>query len=121
PSTVVPGNQVTVNASGFAPGESVEIWLHSTPVKLLSTTASADGTISKTVTIPSGTTVGAHKIEVRVATSGSAYAALTVTDSLAVTGFDSTSTTATGVGASILILGGLVMLLVARRRASTDS
>ncbi|WZH35605.1 MAG: hypothetical protein PIR02_12555 [Microbacterium enclense] len=115
PSTVVRGNQVTVNAAGLAPGESVEIWLHSTPVKLLSTAASAEGTISKTVTIPSATTVGAHNVEVRGATSGSAYAALTVSDGLAITGFDNTSTAATGVGASILILGGIAALIIARR------
>lgn len=120
-TTVARGNQVTVSASGLAAGESVEIWLHSTPVKLLSTTASADGTISKTVTIPSDAAIGSHRIEVRGATSGSAYASLTVANGLAVTGFDRTSTTATGIGASVLILGGIAFVLVARRRAGAHS
>ncbi|MBD8207785.1 hypothetical protein IFU08_12375 [Microbacterium sp. CFBP 8790] len=120
-STVARGNQVTVSASGFAAGESVEIWLHSTPVKLLSTAAGVDGTISKTVTIPSDAAIGSHKIEVRGATSGSAYASLTVAKGLAVTGFDRTSTTAAGIGASVLILGGIAFVLVARRRAGAHS
>ncbi|MDU0346476.1 hypothetical protein RWH44_12290 [Microbacterium sp. KSW2-29] len=102
-TTVARGNPITVNASGLAAGEQVEIWLHSTPVKLLSTTASADGTISKTVTIQSDVAIGAHEIEVRGATSGSAYAALTVSDGLAVTGFDARATATTGIGASTLI------------------
>lgn len=114
-STVARGNQVTVSASGLTAGEPVEIWLHSTPVKLLATTASADGTISNTVTIPSDVAVGAHEIEVRGATSGSAFAALTVTNGLAVTGFDSAGVAATGVGASILLLGGIAALLIDRR------
>ncbi|MBD8478945.1 hypothetical protein [Microbacterium sp. CFBP 8794] len=120
-TTVARGNQVTVSASGLAAGESVEIWLHSTPIKLLSTSASADGTISKTVTIPSNAAIGSHRIEVRGATSGSAYASLTVANGLAVTGFDRSSTTAAGIGASVLILGGIAFVLVARRRAGAHS
>ncbi|MBQ9918060.1 MAG: hypothetical protein IJO71_12790 [Microbacterium sp.] len=116
-STVSRGTAVTVRAGGFTAGEPVEIWLHSTPVKLLSTTASADGTVSATVTIPAGTDIGAHKIEVRGTTTGSVYAALTVIDGLAVTGFDSTSVTWAGVGGSVLLLGGIAALLVALRRA----
>ncbi|WP_156495968.1 hypothetical protein [Microbacterium sp. T32] len=119
--TVTRGSQLTVSASSFAANEPVEIWLHSTPVKLLSTTASADGTVSATVTIPSETEIGAHKIEVRGTTSGSVYAALTVIDGLAVTGFDTTATTPAGIGASMLLLGGIVVVLIARRRAKTGS
>lgn len=120
-STVSRGNQVTVSANGFAANEPVEIWLHSTPVKLLSTTASADGTASATVTISSGTDIGAHKIEVRGATTGSVYASLTVIAGLAVTGFDTTSTTMAGIGASVLLLVGIGFVLMARRRARTRS
>ena len=120
-STVSRGSQVTVTAGGFTAGEPAEIWLHSTPVKLLSTTASADGMVSATVTIPSGTDIGAHRIEVRGATTGSVYASLTVIDGLAVTGFDTTATTAAGIGASVLLLGGIGFVLVARRRAKTGS
>lgn len=120
-TTVTRGNQITVNASGLTAGEPVEIWLHSTPIKLMSTTASADGTIAKTVIIPSDAAISAHKIEVRGATSGSAYASLTVANGLAVTGFDRTSTTAAGIGASVLLLGGIAFVMVARRRAGAHS
>ncbi|KZE43295.1 LPXTG cell wall anchor domain-containing protein [Microbacterium sp. T32] len=115
-NTVSRGNQVTVTASGFAPGETVEIWLHSTPIKLVTGTADENGAVRQTVTIPSGADIGAHKIEARGATSGSVYASLTVTDGLAVTGFDSTSIGAVGIGASVLLVGGIAFLLVARRR-----
>lgn len=87
-------------------------------MKLLSATTADDGTVSATVTIPSGTELGAHKIEVRGATSGSVYAALTVVDGLAVTGFDTVSTATAGIGVSVLLLGGIAFVLVARRRAN---
>jgi hypothetical protein len=119
--TVSRGSQVTVTARGFAPEETVEIWLHSTPVKLVTATADETGAVRRTVTIPSSTDVGAHKIEARGSSSGSAYAALTVGDGLAVTGFDSTSTATAGIGAAALLLVGALILTVVtvrRRRAA---
>ncbi|SIS10730.1 LPXTG cell wall anchor domain-containing protein [Microbacterium sp. RURRCA19A] len=120
-STVIRGSQVTLTASGFASGETAEIWLHSTPTKLVTATADENGTVRQTVTIAEGTAIGAHKIEVRGASSGSTFANLTVTDGLAVTGFDSSTTVATGVGASVLLLGGIAFVLLARRRPARRS
>lgn len=115
-STVSPDGRVTVTASGLAANESVEIWLHSTPVKLWSGVANADGTLTQTVTIPGGIELGKHQIEVRGVTSGSLWLDLTVTATLAATGFDPVSASV-GSGAGLLLLaGGTATLLLGRRR-----
>jgi hypothetical protein len=60
PATAAPGGSVTVTVgSGYA-GEPVNVWLHSTPTLLASTTVSADGTVR--VVIPADTPTGAHRI-----------------------------------------------------------
>ncbi|MEV7767862.1 hypothetical protein [Microbacterium sp. NPDC086615] len=115
-STVSRGSQVAVTASGFASGETVEIWLHSTPTKLVTATADDNGAVRQTVTIPSGTDIGAHKIEARGASSGSAYANLTVTDGLAVTGFDPVASTVGGGAGALLLAAGIGVVFFAHRR-----
>jgi hypothetical protein len=47
---------------GYAPGSTVELWIHSTPRYLATVTAAADGTFSTIVQIPSGTSPGPHSI-----------------------------------------------------------
>jgi hypothetical protein len=49
-------------AKGFAPQSSVELELHSTPVKLASLVADPSGTINSVVTIPVDAAVGPHTI-----------------------------------------------------------
>jgi hypothetical protein len=68
--TTAAGSTMHITASGFTPGETVEIWLHSTPVLLATVTASSTGTIDLTVTIPAGMTPGAHTLVVDGLTSG---------------------------------------------------
>lgn len=111
-TTVGPGGTVTVDGSGFEPGESIEIWLHSTPVLLFSGVASAGGLVHQNVIIPAGTAAGAHQIQLVGAISGSTSINLTVL-ALAATGVDiAFPVTAAGV----LLLGGLALLLVRRRQ-----
>lgn len=116
-STVTPGSTVTVSGRGYVPGEAIDIWLYSTPVKLWSGTASADGTFSRTVTIPDTTTPGNHHIEIR-ATSGSTSLDLTVVAGLAVTGTSSGSVIG-GTGLAALLAASGVSLMLWRRRSST--
>lgn len=78
-STVTAGGTLTVTGSGFDPGESVGVYLRSTPVLLATTAASNSGAISASISIPTDTALGAHQIELRGAVNGSAYAPLTVT------------------------------------------
>ncbi|WP_036318642.1 hypothetical protein [Microbacterium sp. B24] len=115
-TTVAPDGRVTVTASGLAPSEPVELWLHSTPIKLWSGTANADGTLTQTVTIPTGIDIGKHQVEVRGATTGSLWLDLTVTATLAATGFDPVAAGVGGGAGLLLSAGGIATLLLARRR-----
>ena len=77
---------VTVTGAGFAPTESLQVTLHSDPVDLALAASDAWGAFSTVVTVPRDTPPGAHRIEVRGAASGSAWANLTVTAAAAPTG-----------------------------------
>jgi len=115
-SNTAPGQTVTVTASGLVENEPVEIWLHSTPVMLWNGSASADGSLTQTVTIPAGTEIGNHQIEVRGATSGSLWLNLTVSERLAATGFDAATAGVTGGVSALLLACGIGALWVARRK-----
>jgi len=60
--TVQPGAAVHVTGSGFVPGESVAVELHSDPISLGIVTAGSDGVVDTTVTIPADAPAGAHRI-----------------------------------------------------------
>lgn len=60
--TLTPGSQLTLTASGFYPGSTVNFTMYSTPVSLGSSTANGAGVASLTVTIPSNAAAGAHTI-----------------------------------------------------------
>lgn len=70
------GKTLLVSGSGFKPSTTVEIWLFSTPTLLGSATVSADGSFSKTVTVPSGLTAGSHTLQVEGSDSSGAEKAL---------------------------------------------
>ncbi|MDT4893935.1 MAG: hypothetical protein QOE97_2970 [Pseudonocardiales bacterium] len=61
-ATLKPGQTVTVQASGFQSEESVDVTVRSTPVKLATVTASGQGTVTATVTLPKTLTAGAHTL-----------------------------------------------------------
>jgi len=61
---------MTVSVSGFSPGETVQIELHSDPVLLGEATAGQDGTAQAVVTIPLDAQAGQHTIRVVGLTSG---------------------------------------------------
>jgi len=111
--SVVAGGSVSIAATGFAPGERIEVWLHSEPVRLTALTADADGALRASVAIPAATEAGEHRLELRGADSGSLWLPLTVRASLASTGSDVLPAAA---GASLAVLLGL-LLVVARRSA----
>ncbi len=117
--TVTPGQSITVTASGFQPGETVRVALHSTPVVLGTLTMDSAGSGSGTVTIPDGAAIGQHTIELTGQTSGLvASTGIVVVQSLASTGVSS-GVVGLGIIGLILALGGALMLVVARRRAVT--
>jgi hypothetical protein len=121
------GSTVHISASGFTPGESVEIWMHSTPVLLATVTASATGTIDLTVTIPIGMTPGAHSLVVNGLTSGvTGSTPLTVTaaaGSSAVAASSASNLAYTGASVQIpfaiallLSLAGVALMLIRKLR-----
>lgn len=125
-SSTTPGGSMTVTGSNFVPNETITLTLHSTPVTLGTTSASASGTFSVTVTIPSDTTPGTHTILASGATGDSASTTIvvtgaisppaTVTSGLPFTGADIAAVS--GVGAIALALGGMLVLTGRRRRTA---
>jgi hypothetical protein len=58
PREVIAGDTVTLQASGFLPGEQVVIQLHGTDLVIATVTADADGTVSTEIRIPEGAETG---------------------------------------------------------------
>lgn len=116
-ASVPAASSVSVRAGGFDPGERIELWLHSVPWKLADATADANGELALTVGIAGGTDIGSHRIEVRGARSGSAWADVEVTDDLAITGIDSAFASGVATTGLVLVLGGVTVMLLGRRAA----
>ena len=95
-----------MTGAGFAPTESLQVTLHSDPVDLALAASDAWGAFSTVVPVPRDTPPGAHRIEVRGAASGSAWANLTVTAAAAPTG----TLAVTGADVPILLLTALALL-----------
>jgi hypothetical protein len=121
PSTVSGGNQVTIQSSGWKANSDVTITLHSTPVVLGTVTADASGAVSATETIPSGTAVGSHTIE--LTGTDPSGAPRDVTAQINVTSGGSGSLPRTGaaiaamVGVALVLFLGGTALSRARKRA----
>jgi LPXTG-motif cell wall-anchored protein len=126
-STVAAGGDVTLTGVGFLPGETVDITLHSALIHLGTTTAGADGTAIKTVTIPMTLEPGLHTIEMEGQTSG-----VTVTTQIEVTEAPGTSAvplpatgSATGelaaLGVGLVALGAASVVASRRRLAASVS
>ena len=62
PRQVTAGNSVTLQASGFQPGELVTVQLHGSDQVLATATAGPDGTVRAEVGIPDGTPAGAATV-----------------------------------------------------------
>ncbi|MCS4274846.1 LPXTG-motif cell wall-anchored protein [Mycetocola sp. BIGb0189] len=112
-SAVAVGGTVHVTASGFTADEPVEIWLHSTPVRLAVVNADAQGRIDTVVAIPVGTPAGAHTLMLEGKTARGEIA-------LTVTGDPSAPAATGGAGelsqtgadvAGVLLVGGVLLLL----------
>ncbi|MGN8244231.1 family 43 glycosylhydrolase [Cellulomonas soli] len=67
---VTVGGSLTVQGSGFLPGERVDLVLHSTPVRLGAATADVTGAFTATVRVPDGVPTGRHTLWATGAISG---------------------------------------------------
>jgi hypothetical protein len=130
-ATTTPGGSLSLTASGFFAGERVLVELHSDPVELGTTNASATGAVSMSVTVPASTPSGEHTVVLTGQSSGRvAEAALVVAaaspspTASATTDSDADGTLATTGGnslgaatlASVLLGAGAALLLLAHRR-----
>jgi hypothetical protein len=108
-----------VTATGFLPGETVDITLHSTPV-VLGSVVTIDGTVTFTFTVPADLEPGQHRVElvgrrsaVRVSI-GFEVIGVTDPDTLPVTGI-ATGSPAAG-GLALLVVGTALLTAGNRRR-----
>ncbi|WP_144710092.1 phosphatase PAP2 family protein [Curtobacterium pusillum] len=85
-TSVAAGASLALAGTGFTAGSTLQVVLHSDPVAVGTLTVAADGTVSGAVTIPAGTAVGAHTIDLVDASGASALVAplaITVTPAAA--------------------------------------
>lgn len=62
-SDVEIGAALELSASGFDPGEEVEVWLHSDPIKLGTIRADASGNASGSFVVPDTVPAGSHTVK----------------------------------------------------------
>ena len=110
PSTVQVGGSFDITGENFVPNESVTAELHSTPVTLGTATAKADGTVSMTATVPAGTALGQHQVQLVGVAGDSASAILTVIAASA-SPASKNQLAATGTNSNLTV-EGLIMLVV---------
>jgi uncharacterized repeat protein (TIGR02543 family) len=114
PAKADAGDSFSVTGSGFEPGESVEVWLHSDPVLLTTLTASGTGTIDASLLLPSGTPFGAHQLVFTGATTGTTANDILVEGVLAATGFNAGPLTWLAI--LLVFAGAALRLIVTVRR-----
>lgn len=130
-TTVTPGEPITLNGSGFVPNAKITLTFNSTPVPLGTAQANASGAFTKQVTVPNvppgqhsitavGSIAGRTAItEITVMGASAVAPPATPTPShggLAFTGTDAALTA--GLGALLLVVGGLAVLATRKRRAA---
>lgn len=114
-----PGDAVRINASGFEPGSTVELWLFSTPTRLGTVTVPADGAVTGNFEIPEETATGAHRIAIVARTNEGEVATLAV--GILVDngeGSDNVSIWLIAPPIALAVLAALVLPATRRRRAA---
>jgi hypothetical protein len=124
-ATPAPGTKVVRMYGGFQPYEQVTLTLHSTPVALGTFPADANGVVTVEFTLPAGTPIGAHTLEL-AGDKGSHYEdALTVvapmTESDASLAYTGASLALPLVGGTVLVAAGATALVVGRRRRTAGA
>ena len=119
-TSVVAGQSFTVTVTGFKAGSAVTFVLHSAAANLGTFTANASGSVTASLTVPSGFAAGAHTLTASgVAPDGSARilsAPLTVKasgSSLPFTGFELGAASLLGAG---LLGAGTLAVMSGRKR-----
>lgn len=110
------GDSVRINASGFEPGSTIDVWLFSNPVRMGSAAVGSDGRVSGTFTVPDNADHGSHRIAIVARTADGEPATLTV--GVLVGDWEKSTNIATWliVLPIILAVGGALALPATRRR-----
>ncbi len=122
PPSARAGETITVGVGTARAGERISVWLYSEPVLLGTPVVAADGTVR--VTVPAGTTTGAHRLAVTAA-DGSLVGWTPIridpaTGALAFTGTELSG----GIAAALLLLAagtGVLVAVVVGRHAPPDT
>lgn len=114
------GEDLTLEAVGFAPDSEVTLTLHSRPRRLATVVADAEGRLRMTVAIPADVEEGAHQILVEgVGPDGTRLVAAAALDVLPAATGAALSTPAPAEGSArgvlVLLIGGLILVVVALR------
>ncbi|MGN8552059.1 UNVERIFIED_CONTAM: lamin tail domain-containing protein [Microbacterium sp. SLM126] len=117
PDAVVAGQTITVYVGTRYAGDTVWVWLHSTPISLGAHVVAADGTV--TVVLPAGIEAGAHRIVVLDAEGNVlGWTEVTVTEALAATGSTPGPVAGSASLAAALLIAGAAALVLRRRSAA---
>jgi hypothetical protein len=110
PSTVQVGGSFDITGENFVPNESVTAELHSAPVSLGTATAKSDGTVALTATVPAGTALGQHQVQL-VGTAGDSASAVLTVIAASASPASHNQLAATGTNSNLTI-EGLLMLVI---------
>lgn len=116
---VVAGDSLTVTARGFAPGETVQVWVYSTPTFVGRFVADASGAVTGTVALPAGLALGTHSVVLVGESSGLVLDApfeVVTQAELATTGASSGIAWLAEMGAVLVLVGGGLAGAAALRR-----
>ncbi|QAY64276.1 hypothetical protein ET495_14880 [Xylanimonas allomyrinae] len=127
PQTATPGQTIPVTVGTDWAGETVQVWLHSTPRHLVTGAVRADGTIE--ATIPADTALGTHSIvvldaagvhlgaaELQIVAAPAAATPTPAAGTLPITGVDGTALAVASLLAIALAGAGGLMVRHRRRR-----
>lgn len=132
-STPGPGGTVSIGGGGFAPDADIVITFESVPVTLATVKASAAGVLAVTVKIPSNATPGLHTLKATGAAAGGGIQVLSAQvnvggdaddapgsgGTLARTGSSNNTIPIVLVAGGLVLVGGVLVFSVRRRRAPT--
>lgn len=115
------GDLVVLSADGYTPGAEVEVWLHSTPVKLATVSADGAGRVSGTFAVPTAIGKGDHRVIVSGTTRTGAESVIGIGLRIGAYGKESNvSKWIISLAITFAVLLGLAIPTTTRRRRRTQ-
>jgi hypothetical protein len=108
----LPGDNINLRASGFAPGSPLVVWIQSTPTKLVATTADTEGSEATEFTIPRNLKPGSHTLQINGVDANGNIVSLAYGIEVQTTPTDSQAQTQTEQNSVNLLIVGILIFLV---------